>query len=221
MRHNAGMRLLILGASGGCGQWLTRLAAERGHEVTALVRSSSRFQAPSGVTVHQGEVTDPAVLDKVVSSQDAVLCAIGLRRANKNPWAPLLSPADLTQQTAQLLVPAMGRHGVKRLIAISAAGVADSLPHLTWLTRQMVAAGNVGVAYRDLAAMETVLATSTLDWLAVRPVVLLDGPPKRPARPVTRFGMTSIIRRSEVATWMLDTIEKPAPFPERFVMLGT
>jgi uncharacterized protein YbjT (DUF2867 family) len=31
------MRLLIVGASGGCGRWATRRAAAAGHDVTALV----------------------------------------------------------------------------------------------------------------------------------------------------------------------------------------
>jgi uncharacterized protein YbjT (DUF2867 family) len=119
------------------------------------------------------------------------------------------------------LVPAMRSHGVPRLVVISAAGVGDSLPRLTRPVRRLVASGNVAVAYRDLAAAEEVLAASGLDWLAVRPVTLLDGPPRRPARPVARYGLLSTIRRSEVARWMLDAVERPAPFAERRVLLGT
>jgi hypothetical protein len=72
------MRLLILGASGGCGPWLTRLAAERGHTVTALVRPSATLDAPSGVVVERGDVTDGAVLDSIMPGHEAVLSAIGL-----------------------------------------------------------------------------------------------------------------------------------------------
>ena len=214
------MRLLVLGASGGCGRWLTRLAVERGHEVTAVVRASADFQPPVGALVHRGDVTDPAVLDRVLSGQDAVLSALGIRRAGRSPWAPLRSPADLMERVVRGLIPAMRRHGVPRLIAISAAGVGDSLTQLTVPVRRLVAAGNVGVAYRDLAAMEAALATSDLDWLAIRPVTLVDGPPRRPARPVARFRLTSVIRRAEVAAWMLDAVERPTPLTERRVLLG-
>jgi len=214
------MRLLVLGASGGCGRWLTRLAVERGHEVTAVVRASADFQPPVGALVHRGDVTDPAVLDRVLSGQDAVLSALGIRRAGRSPWAPLRSPADLMERVVRGLIPAMRRHGVPRLIAISAAGVGDSLTQLTVPVRRLVAAGNVGVAYRDLAAMEAALAASDLDWLAIRPVTLVDGPPRRPARPVARFRLTSVIRRAEVAAWMLDAVERPTPFLERRVLLG-
>ena len=217
------MRLLVLGASGGCGRWLVRLAAERGHEVTALVRPASDVHADAGgarVAVHRGDVADPALLDHVLPGHDAVLSALGLRRAGRSPWAPLRSPSDLTERVTRSLVPAMRRHGVPRLVAISAAGVGDSLPRLTWPVRRLVATGNVAVAYRDLAAMEAALAASDLDWLAVRPVTLADGEPRRAARPVGRYRLTSTVRRSEVAAWMLDAVERPAPFAERRVLLG-
>jgi len=214
------MRLLILGASGRIGRWLTRLAVERGHEVTALVRASADFQQPAGTLTYHGDATDPAALDRVLPGQDAVLSALGIRRAGRSPWAPLRSPADLTERVARVLVPAMHRHGVPRLIAVSAGGVGDSLPQLTAPVRRLVATGNVGVAYRDLAAMEAALAASDLDWLAVRPVTLADGPPRRPARSVARYRLTSFIRRAEVAAWMLDAVERPTPFTERRVLLG-
>ena len=40
------MKLLVLGASGGVGRWLTRFAVEGGHEVTAVVRPTTTFDAP-------------------------------------------------------------------------------------------------------------------------------------------------------------------------------
>jgi uncharacterized protein YbjT (DUF2867 family) len=215
------MHLLILGASGGCGQWLTRLAAERQHHVTALVRPESGFVPPPGIVVHKGDVADPAVLSRALAGQDAVLSCLGLRRAGQSPWARLLSPPDLTSRVTRLLVSAMGQHGVRRLVVISAAGVGESLARLTWPVRRLVATGNVGVAYRDLAIMEDVLAASALDWLAVRPVTLLNGSPRGNAREVQRYGLMSTIRRADVAAWMLAAVERPEAFAERRVMLGS
>ncbi len=48
------MRLLILGASGGCGRWVFRFAVRDAHDVTALVRRV--FQGPPGVSVQRGSV---------------------------------------------------------------------------------------------------------------------------------------------------------------------
>src|SRR4029079_5066106 len=133
------MRLLILGASGGCGRWLTRFATERSHTVTALVRPNAGLEAAPVVVGARGDVTDAAVLDAVLPGHDAVLCALGLRRAGRSPWAPLRSPADLTARTMRPLLPAMQRHGAQRLVVISAAGVGDSHAHLTWPVRRLVA----------------------------------------------------------------------------------
>lgn len=214
------MRLLILGASGATGTWLTKLAVERGHAVTAAVRSSLAFGAPEGVAVKEGNVADAAFLDRILPGHDAVLSAVGLRRAALNPWARLLSPPDFTTRVARVLAPAMLRHGVQRLLVVSAGGVAESFLDATWAVKLMVRSGNVGVAYRDLASMEGVLSGSTLDWCAVRPVTLQHGPPRRPAREVRRFSISSMVRRSEVADWMLREIEKPGPFTKRQVMIG-
>ena len=220
------MRLLVLGASGGCGRWLVRLAAGRGHQVTALVRDGSDAAAPAGVTVRRGDATDAATLDAAVAAiaggdDVAVLSCLGLRRAGKSPWAPLRSPPDLTARVTRLPLPAMRRHGLRRVVALSAAGVGDSLAHCSWPVRRLVAAGNVGVAYRDLAAMEAALAASDAAWIVARPVTLVDGAPTGGARQVARYGLTSIIRRADVAAWMLGALARPTSFVEQTILLGT
>jgi uncharacterized protein YbjT (DUF2867 family) len=215
------MRLLVLGASGGCGRWLASLAASRGHQVTALVRPSATFEAAPNLHVRRGNPIDPAVLADVIAGQDAVASCIGIRRAAKWPWAPLRSPADLTHRVAVALVPAMRQAGVRRLVAISAGGVGDSDRQLTPFVRWMLSHGTIGVSYADLARMESVLSHSDLDWLAVRPVTLKGGRPTGRAGPVSRFGLFSTIRRGDVAAWMLSALEGPRPFAEHTVLLGT
>jgi uncharacterized protein YbjT (DUF2867 family) len=177
--------------------------------------------APSGVRVIRGDVLDPSLLAEAVRGQDAVVSCLGLRRGRKDPWGPLRSPPDLTARVTALLIPVMESAGVRRIVAISAGGVAESITQLTAPVRWMVSAGNVGVAYRDLAEMERLLSASRLDWLAVRPVTLVDGPPTGRAGPVTRYGLFSIVRRADVASWMLGALARPTPFTERVVMLGT
>ncbi|HEX6048203.1 MAG TPA: NAD(P)H-binding protein [Gemmatimonadaceae bacterium] len=215
------MRLLVLGASGGVGRWLTRFAAEGGHEVTALVRPTATFDAPANVRVIRGDVLDAATLAAAVQGQDAVASCLGLRRASKAPWAALKSPPDLTACVTASLVPIMERSGPRRIVAISAGGVAESITQLSAPVRWLVSAGNVAVAYRDLAEMERLLSASRLDWLAVRPVTLMDGKPTGRAGPVTRYGLFSIIRRADVAAWMLGGLVRKTPFIEQTVLLGT
>ena len=216
-----GMRLLVLGASGACGRWLASLAASHGHQVTALVRPSATFEAASNIQVRRGDPMDSAVLAGAVAGQDAVASCIGIRRAAKWPWAPLRSPADLTERVTTALVPAMQRAGVRRLVAISAGGVGDSNKQLTPFVRWMLSRGTIGVSYADLARMEAMLAASDLDWLAVRPVTLKGGNPTGRAGPISRFRFFSTIRRGDVSAWMLSALEQPKPFAEHTVLLGT
>jgi len=146
---------------------------------------------------------------------------VGLRRAGKSPFARLLSPPDLTTRLASSLTRAMENQNVRRLIVISAGGVADSFARLTWPVQQLVEAGNVAVVYRDLAGMEARLAASSLDWLAVRPVTLMNGAPIGRARPVDRYGLTSTIRRADVAAWMLAAAVRHDSFLQHTVLLGS
>lgn len=214
------MRLLILGASGSCGRWLTRLATERGHEVTVLIRPSATFDPSPRVRVVRGEVLEPDVLRDVLPGHGAVASCLGLRRAGRTPWAPLRSPTDLTTRVARMLVPAMERAGIRRVVVISAAGVGESVGNLTRPVRWLVSRGNIAVAYADLARMEDVLAASTLDWLAVRPVTLTNGPPTGRVAPVTRYTVRSTVRRADVGAWMLAALERSEPYREHTVLLG-
>lgn len=214
------MNLLVLGASGRTGTWVVRMAVDGGDRVTAVLRPGSTAD-PAGATVLRGDVTDPDFLATAVAGHHAVISCVGLRRAGLSPWARLLSPPDLTTRLASTVARAMEHHAVRRLVVVSAGGVGDSITSLTWPVQQMVAAGNVGVAYRDLAGMEARLAQSSLDWLAVRPVTLVNGRPSAAARPVNRYALTSTIRRADVAQWMLAQARRHDSFIDHTVLLGT
>lgn len=188
--------------------------------MTAVARSAAVLDLPASVHVVRGDVSDARFLDTVLDRHDVVVSCVGLRRAGASPWAPLQSPANLVETVTRALVPAMERAGVRRLVAISAGGVGDSMARLSAPVRWLVRRGNIAVAYADLARMESVLRASTLDWLAVRPVTLANGRPTGRARPVARYGMKSSVRRADVATFMLDALERSEPFTQRTVLVG-
>lgn len=214
-------KLLVLGASGGCGRHVIRIAVERGHDVRAVVRPETAFDPPPGVEVRRASVLDEGVIDTAVRDREAVISCLGIQRKHPlNPWSRLVSPSDLTARTAALLCAAMRRHGVSRVAAISAAGVGDSVARTTPLIGQMIRRTNLRLAYRDLDAMEAEYASSGLDWMVVRPVTLVNGAATTRAREVARYGLMSRIARADVATWLVDAIEAPPPFERRAVMIG-
>jgi uncharacterized protein YbjT (DUF2867 family) len=201
------MHILVLGASGGCGRLFVEMAVAAGHQVTAAVRPSSGYTPPPGVRVEEGDVLDPAFFDRALPGHEVVVSGLGIKRVNaKNPWSPLASPPDFSERSMRLLVEAMKRHGLRRVLAISAAGVGDSAARMNLLMKFMVAKSNVGVAYRDLARMEEVLARSGLDWMAPRPTRLTDGPKTGRIRTLEGFPMNAAISRADVAAFLLERV---------------
>jgi putative NADH-flavin reductase len=202
------MKVLVLGASGGVGKHLVRLACDQGHIVTALVRRADGIDSRARILID--DVLRPGCFDEHVRGHEVVLSALGTKRTNPaNPWSALASPLDFSARTAAMLVGAMRQHGLARVIAVSAAGVADSAPRMNLLMKFFVAKSNVGIAYRDLAAMERVFTDSGLDWCCPRPTRLTRGPLTGRVNIVQSFPMAAGISRADVAWWMLEQAAQP------------
>ncbi|PYV76609.1 MAG: hypothetical protein DMG97_03810, partial [Acidobacteria bacterium] len=70
------MKLVVLGATGATGLEVVRRATERGHSVTAFVRSPDRLGAlKSQVTTQKGDLLDSLQLAQVIEGHDAVISA--------------------------------------------------------------------------------------------------------------------------------------------------
>jgi putative NADH-flavin reductase len=201
------MRVIVFGASGNCGRHFVRLAAARGHQVTAVAREGSQVDASATVTVVRGSVLDPVFVAGTVPGHDAVMSGLGIRY--RHPWAARDSPDDFISRATTHIVNAMRGAGVTRISAISAAGVGDSRPMLNLPMRFLVAASNVGVAYADLERVEEILRGSGVDWQAVRPTTLTHKPATGRVRQTARYPATATIPREDVAAFMLEELERP------------
>ncbi|NKB19431.1 MAG: NAD(P)H-binding protein [Alphaproteobacteria bacterium] len=206
------MRLLVLGASGGCGQWVVKLAHQRGHDVTAVVRPGSSYVAPEGVSFLREEVLDDGVLERILPDQQAVISCLGMSLSKSgNPFLPLRSPPNLMSSTARRLCGAMSACGVHRVISISSGGVGDSFARTNWLMRFLFTRSNISISHTDLLAMEKHYASSNLDWLAIRPVTLKDGGPTNTAKVVSSYGLKSKITKGEVARLIVEAAIQAKP----------
>lgn len=214
------MKILVLGASGGCGRLVTRLGRDAGHDLRALVRSGTPYAAPPGVDVRVGSALDAGDVTVAMEGREAVISCIGGQRVHPwNPWSPLRPPAGVAERSARATLQGMRSTGARRLVAISAAGVGESLAATTAVMRWLIAHSTIGKMYADLGRMEEALRSSDVDWLAVRPVTLVDASPSRRAKVVDRYRARSIIGRADVAAWLLRAAEDPSP-PSRTPMIG-
>jgi len=195
------MKVVVLGATGGTGLEIVRQAIERGHAVTALVRSPEKLSAYAGsITIEQGSPLDTSVLERVLEGQDAVLSAFG-------PRVPIArTDHNLLRDFATALRPAMERTGVNRVIVESTAFLfKDSIIAPTYLFGRLLFPSVVA----DAGGMEKIFMQSELDWTLARPPRLTDGPrtPKYRVREghLPRFGFS--ISRADVADWFLKMLE--------------
>jgi putative NADH-flavin reductase len=196
------MRLLILGATGGTGHALIPQALERGHEVTAFVRSPGKLGALADrVTVRQGDPLRAAELEAVLPGHDAVLSALG-------PPGP--GPTTILRDGATSTVEAMRAAGPRRLIVVSAAVLFEDLGVLGTLLRRTLLK-NVAA---DSAEMERVVMGSGLDWTIARPPRLTNGAVTGRYRVENehlpeRSALASI-SRADVAHFLLSELERGA-----------
>jgi putative NADH-flavin reductase len=210
------MRLTVLGATGRIGRHVLAQAVEAGHDVTVLVRDAESLNevAPAGgVRVVQGGIGDPEAVARAVEGADAVIHAVG-------PAANTPEQVEELRRGMRHLLTAMGRHGVRRLVSLSGAAVdaeGDRKPVIDRVASRLVRVV-VRHVVRARQAEYDELAASDLEWVAVRPPIVTDGPLTRRYRvgaDVLRPG--GRISRADVADFMLAQAVKPthvrqAPF---------
>jgi putative NADH-flavin reductase len=208
------VKLALLGATGGVGREVLSQAVAAGHLVTAVVRNPAKLPAHVGVVRQDLANPNNEILADALRDAEAVISAVGPNRA---------AQAGIVAAATAAIAHAMDSAGVRRLVVISAApvGVVPSThrPHpprydpgddllmrylLSPLIRRLF-------DYSDLAAMEDLLRDGSLDWTAIRPPRLTNGPLTGTYRTAidrnVRHGLT--ISRRDVAHLILTVLRQP------------
>ncbi len=195
------LKLVVLGATGATGLEVVRRATERGHSVTAFVRSPDRLGAlKSQVTTQKGDLLDSLQLAQVIEGHDAVISAFG-------PRLPVSkADAHLLQQFATALTMAMEQTRVRRAVVESVAFLfKDSVIPPAYLLGRLLFPTIVA----DSAAMESVFERSALEWTMVRPPELTNKPYTGRYRMrenhLPRLGFK--VSRADVADCMIKLVE--------------
>lgn len=192
------MKVLVIGATGATGVHLVRMLLAAGHEVTALARTPDALTAKDAkLRVVKGDVRDAAALDAAVAGQEAVMVAVGPRS---------LSETDLQQTMYGHLVASMKKHGVRRIVNLSAWGAGDSVKYMPLIFK--IFSGIVlRKVWPDKERGEQMMLDAGLDYVNVRPGRLLNAPARGGVRAgLEPNGMKSELTREDLARFMVDQL---------------
>src|ERR1051325_8165736 len=186
------MRVLVFGSTGGTGREIVRQARELGHDVPPFTRAE------------HGDVTaDRDAVGCAIRGQDAVVSALG--RGNSFRSEQLMSRA------MNVILPAMQRERVRRLIVVSAFGVGESFYEAPLLAKIFFRTALRHI-YADKAIADDFVRRSGLDWTLVYPTRLTSGPRTGRYRVGEHFepGSATRISRADVAEFVVRQLTDPS-----------
>ena len=187
------MKLIVFGATGKTGHHVCRSALEQGNEVTAFTRSPHKIDGAAGLGVAQGDVADAASVAEAVAGHDAAIVALGSNG--------LRDKTTLSAGT-KAVVNGMTRHGVERLVVLSAAGVEESWGQVSLLARVLFRTLLRNI-HADHTAQEAIVRASALDWTIVRAAILSDDPASGRIT-ATNTGKMGRIGRADLAAFLVE-----------------
>jgi uncharacterized protein YbjT (DUF2867 family) len=170
------MKLALFGATGLTGGLVLSQALEQGHEVTVLVREPSRVSlSHSRLTVLGGSPTVSEDVERCVRRTDAVIHCLGIGGKGDG------RPTTLVSDSVKVVLAAMAKHGVPRIVCMSNVGAGSSG---TWFANRIVLPLFIRwllPIIEDKDRMEAALRASSVEWVSVRLPNIVEGP-ERPLR---------------------------------------
>lgn len=190
------MKIIVFGATGKTGQHVWRRALEQGHDVTVFVRSPQKIDSDkSKLHIVRGDVFDTESVTNAIANHDAAIVCLGS--------TGLSDKTTLTLGTKSIIDGMVHQSG-KRLIVLSAAGVAESWGQIGWLSRLLFKTVLRNL-FADHHTQEAVVTGSSLDWTIVRAAILKDNPATGQYT-VSNTARSSNINRTDVADFLVKQI---------------
>jgi uncharacterized protein YbjT (DUF2867 family) len=198
-------RILVIGGSKGIGLAVCRTAVARGHFVRAMSRNGSLPKDIGGACeAFAGDARNAADVSRALEGIDVVVQALGVPQSLDF----ILKPVTLFSEATRILLPAMKQASVSKLVAVTGFGAGDSRGAINFLQRpafEMIFRN----AYDDKSIQEALIAESDLEWLIVRPGVLMNWPTSGKYTVLTRPSewRNGIVARADVADFIVKRIE--------------
>lgn len=159
------VRILVLGATGRVGSHVVSLALHDNHHVTAVVRTPSKLNlCHENLHIIKGDVTDKRTIEEAMIDIDIVISALSTD-----------GTTTLTK-SIPIILDAMSKENVKRIITVGTAGILQSRLNPNLLRYQSSESRRTTTfSAQEHHQVFEILKQSELDWTIVCPTYLPDG----------------------------------------------
>lgn len=212
------MKIALIGATGFVGSAVLNEALNRGYEVTAIARDTSKVTAKSEkLTLVTADVYNTEALAKVLKGQQAVVNTFNAGWTNPNLYDDFIKGSESIQQAVKL-------SGVKRLLVVGGAGSLEIAPGVQLVdTPEFPAQWKSGAtAARDY--LNIIKKENELDWTFLSPAIQLH-PGARTGvfrlgtdQPVFDADHKSDISVEDMAIAIIDELEQNQFIRKRFTL---
>ncbi|WP_372930811.1 NAD(P)-dependent oxidoreductase [Methyloceanibacter sp.] len=195
--------VLVIGASGGIGRETLSAALDAGHRVRAFSRSANEIDLENSyLKKHSGDAMNEAGIDAALDGIDVVVQTLGIGADE------LFKSVNLFSESTRILIAAMQRRNVRRLIVVTGFGAGDSREAIGCLQRIPFRLF-LGRAYNDKDVQERLIKESGLDWTIVRPGILTKGARTGRYRVLVEPSQwrNGVISRADVADFIVRSID--------------
>jgi len=161
------VKVLVAGATGGCGRLVVRRLAELCIETRVLTRDTRRAAQFGSIDVVEGNALSPEDCSRATEGCQAVICALGDRRVPTN--RRIVDGDGIIN-----LAGSAERAGAGRFVLVSSLGVGDSWDWTPFFMRWFGRVMKVMPILREKERSEEYVRSSTLQWTILRPGFLTN-----------------------------------------------
>lgn len=201
------MNIALIGATGFIGQHILVEAINRKHQVTALVRDTSKVAAHPQVTTRALDSHNPQAVTTALANHDVAIISFHYLNVD--------FPA---------LISAVKASGVKRLLVVGGAGSLEVAPGVRVIDTPDFPAEWKAPAQAAIAFLDALRAEKNLDWVYVSPSALIE-PGQRTGK--FRIGSEQLlvnengesrISNQDFAIAVINELEHPQHHQQRFTV---
>lgn len=215
------MKLALIGASGFVGSAILKEALDRGHQVTAIVRSPEKISlSHPNLKAVKGDVFNTEALAALLKGQEAVISAYNPGWTNPAIYEDFLKGSGSIQA-------AVKKAGVKRYIVIGGAGSLYIAPGLQlidspkfpaeWKPGAQAARDYLNILNNE-KELEWTFLSPAIEMSSLHPGVRTGSYRKGLDNPVFDANGRSAVSVEDLAIAVIDELENPAHIRQRFTI---